>query len=129
MPIALHAFQGDLLAGNINETGKAAFPGDAGSDGKKLLLLVIGRIALDFAQRGTSCGAGGVPGLGNLGHVRGYVFTREQTQPALGNQAFVIAGRDEKIKACGTSDSDFYTRQFSGYGDGIGEEQASARLQ
>src|SRR3954468_386390 len=87
------------LLRNIDEARKAAFSGNTRSNGKELLLILIGPIAFYFTKNDAPGCAGGVSRLGDFGHVRSYVFTYQQLQSAPLNSAFVIAMRNEEIKS------------------------------
>jgi hypothetical protein len=97
--------------------------------GEELLLAVICLIAFDFAKDSASRCAGGASRLGDFGHVCSYVFTHQQLQSALRDNAFVVAMRNEEINTSGTPYRDVCIRQRPGQGDGIGEQQSSAKLQ
>src|SRR5258708_242364 len=99
------------LLRNINETGEAAFSGNTSCNRKELLLFLVYRIAFNFTEGGTSRCTSGVSSLGNLSHVRSCVFTCQQLQAALRNNAFVIAMGNEEIKAGRTSYRDLRVGQ------------------
>ncbi len=83
---------------------------------------MVCRIAFDFAKEVASRCAGRAPRLRDFGHVRCYVFTYQQLQSALRDNAFVVTMRNEEINTSRTPHRDLCIRQRPGQGDGISEQ-------
>src|SRR5262245_75135 len=90
------------LLGEIAIPGQPALRRELVDTGEESLQTVEVRLSLTLDERRAMCLACIVPAAGDRGRILGDIFAAQQAKPRLGNEPFVLAGRQEEVEADGT---------------------------
>src|SRR5262249_4648559 len=89
----------------------------------------VGLLTLDSAKRSAPRGACRATSFGESSDICSHVFTQQQSQTTLRDNALVMVSGHKDEKTYGTAHRNFVTRQRPGYGNGISEYQPASRLE